>query len=162
MKESIQGKFKEINIMYNRPHPGEFIREICFEPLGLTITEAAHKLNVTRKTLSELINGKSGISVEMALRLAKAFNTTAESWLTQQMLYDLWKARQKKVTKLDDIHPFCKKDNVVPTKAYSMKKKTLSLSSKVINSKKLKTVIATDLLKPKSKDNKSSQLKKRA
>jgi addiction module HigA family antidote len=96
--------------MHNRPHPGEFIKEICFEPLGLTITEAALKLNVTRKALSELINGKSGISVEMALRLAKAFNTTAESWLTQQMLYDLWKTEQKKIRSIENIQPFLRKN----------------------------------------------------
>lgn len=83
-------------MMRHVPHPGEFIREICLEPLDITVTEAARKLGVTRKTLSELINGKTGISTEMAFRLAKAFNTTPESWLTQQMNYDLWEAKQKK------------------------------------------------------------------
>lgn len=83
-------------MMYQIPHPGEFIREICLEPLHLTVTEAARKLGVTRKALSELLNGKTGISTEMSLRLAKAFNTTPESWLTQQMHYDLWEARQEK------------------------------------------------------------------
>lgn len=82
-------------MMHRIPHPGEFIREICLEPLDITVTEAARKLGVTRKALSELLNGKTGISTEMALRLAKAFNTTPESWLTQQMNYDLWEARQK-------------------------------------------------------------------
>jgi len=81
--------------MHNPPAPGEFIREICLEPLGLTVTQAAKDLGVSRKTLSELLNGKAGISPEMALRLAKAFNTTPESWLTQQMHYDLWQAKQK-------------------------------------------------------------------
>lgn len=85
-------------MMHRTPHPGEFIWEVCLEPLNITITEAARKLGVTRKTLSELIHGKTGISTEMALRLAKAFNTTPESWLTQQMNYDLWKAKQKKET----------------------------------------------------------------
>lgn len=84
--------------MYHTPHPGGFIREVCLEPLNLTVTEAARKLGVTRKALSELLNGKTGISTEMALRLAKAFHTTPESWLTQQMNYDLWEAKQKKVT----------------------------------------------------------------
>lgn len=83
-------------MLHNPPHPGEFIREICLEPLELTVTDAAAKLGVTRKALSELLNGKTGISPLMALRLAKAFNTTAESWLTQQMHYDLWIARQRK------------------------------------------------------------------
>ncbi len=80
-------------MMYNPPHPGETIRELCLKPLGLTVTAAAEALGVTRKTLSELLNGHSGISPEMALRLSKAFDTTPESWLTQQMQYDLWKER---------------------------------------------------------------------
>jgi addiction module HigA family antidote len=82
-------------MMYNPPHPGETIRELCLKPLGLTVTAAAEALGVTRKTLSELLNGHSGISPEMALRLSRAFDTTPESWLTQQMQYDLWKAKQK-------------------------------------------------------------------
>lgn len=82
-------------MMHAPPTPGEFIREICLEPLGLTVTQAAKDLGVSRKALSELLNGKSGISPEMALRLAKAFDTTPESWLIQQMHYDLWQAKQK-------------------------------------------------------------------
>jgi addiction module HigA family antidote len=83
-------------MMHSPPHPGEFIREICLVPLGLSVTKAAEYLGVTRKALSELLNGHSGISPEMALRLSIAFNTTPESWLTQQMNYDLWKARKLK------------------------------------------------------------------
>jgi addiction module HigA family antidote len=82
-------------VMHNPPHPGEIIRELCLEPLGLSVTRAAKALGVARKSLSELVNGKSGISPEMAIRLSIAFNTTAESWLNQQMQYDLWKARKK-------------------------------------------------------------------
>ena len=93
-------------MMHHVPHPGEFIREICLEPLNVTVTEAARKLGVTRKALSELLNGKTGISTEMALRLAKAFNTTPESWLTQQMNYDLWKAQQ--VKKNIEVEPLWK------------------------------------------------------
>jgi addiction module HigA family antidote len=81
--------------MHNPPHPGEIIRELCLIPLGLSVTAAAKALGVTRKTLSELLNGKSGVSPEMAIRLSLAFKTTAESWLNQQMQYDLWKARSK-------------------------------------------------------------------
>ena len=81
--------------MHNPPHPGEVIRELCLAPLGLSVTAAARALGVTRKSLSELLNGKSGISPEMALRLSIAFSTTPESWLNQQMQYDLWKARRK-------------------------------------------------------------------
>jgi addiction module HigA family antidote len=81
--------------MHSPPHPGEVIKELCIEPLGLSITDAAKALGVTRKSLSELVNGKSGISPEMAIRLSIAFDTSAESWLTQQVQYDLWKARLK-------------------------------------------------------------------
>ena len=75
--------------------PGEVIRELCIEPLGLTATEAANGLGVSRKTLSALLNGRFGISPEMAIRLAKAFGGSAESWITQQAQYDLWQALQR-------------------------------------------------------------------
>ena len=75
--------------MMNPPHPGETIRELCLEPLGLSVTAAAEGLGVTRKTLSELLNGHSGISTEMAVRLSLGFGGSAESWLLQQNLYDL-------------------------------------------------------------------------
>jgi len=80
--------------MFNPVHPGEVIRELCIEPLGLTITEAAKALGVTRKTLSELLNGHSRISPEMAIRLSIAFKTSAESWINQQAKYDLWLAEK--------------------------------------------------------------------
>jgi addiction module HigA family antidote len=78
--------------IHNPPHPGEVLRELCFEPLGLTVTEAATALGVSRKTLSSILNGRAGISPEMAVRLSIAFGTTAESWLSQQLQYDLAKA----------------------------------------------------------------------
>ena len=81
--------------MHNPPHPGEVIRELCLQPLGLTVTRAAEALGVSRKALSELLNGHSGISPEMAIRLSKAFGGSAESWLTQQMQYDLAKIQKK-------------------------------------------------------------------
>jgi len=81
--------------MHNPPHPGEVIRVLCLEPLGLTVTEMAKSLGVSRKSLSKLLNGHSGISPEMAIRLSKAFGTSAESWLIQQTHYDLWKARRR-------------------------------------------------------------------
>ena len=80
--------------MYNPPHPGEIIKELCLEPLGLTVTRAAKALGVSRKTLSAILNGRAGISPEMAIRLSMAFDTSAESWLNQQVQYDLWLARQ--------------------------------------------------------------------
>jgi antitoxin HigA-1 len=81
--------------MYNPPHPGEVLRELCFEPLGLSVTQAAEALGVSRKTLSAILNGRAGISPEMAIRLSKAFSTSAESWLNQQVQYDLWLAEQE-------------------------------------------------------------------
>jgi antitoxin HigA-1 len=80
--------------MYNPPHPGEIIKELCLEPLGLTVTRAAEALGISRKTLSAILNGRAGISPEMAIRLSMAFDTSAESWLNQQAQYDLWLARQ--------------------------------------------------------------------
>ena len=78
--------------MHKPAHPGEVLRELYLEPLGITITNAANALGVTRKAFSELVNQKSGISTSMALRLAKAFNTTPELWLNLQQNYDLSKA----------------------------------------------------------------------
>ena len=82
--------------MHNPPHPGEILRELCLDPLGLTVTQAAGALGVSRKTLSSILNGHSGISAEMAIRLSIAFNTTAESWLLQQLQYDLAKVEPKR------------------------------------------------------------------
>ncbi len=79
--------------MHNPPHPGEVLRSLCLEPLGLTITEAAKALGVSRKTLSSILNGRAGISPEMAIRLSLAFDTSAESWLNQQLQYDLYPDR---------------------------------------------------------------------
>jgi antitoxin HigA-1 len=76
--------------MHNPPHPGELLHDLWLEPLGLTITAAASLLNVTRKTLSEIVNGRSGISPEMALRLEIAFGKSAHSWLGHQAAFDLW------------------------------------------------------------------------
>jgi addiction module HigA family antidote len=81
--------------MHNPPHPGEIIRELCIDPLEISVTRAAEALGVSRKTLSGILNGRAGISPEMAIRLSKAFSTTPESWLNQQMQYDLWHAQQK-------------------------------------------------------------------
>lgn len=80
--------------MHNPPHPGEVLRELCLEPLGLSVTAAAEALGVSRKTLSFILNGRSGVSPEMAVRLSIAFGTSAESWMNQQTLYDLWLAEQ--------------------------------------------------------------------
>ncbi|MEW6236131.1 MAG: HigA family addiction module antitoxin [Candidatus Omnitrophota bacterium] len=82
--------------MFNPPHPGEIIKNLCLEPLGLSVTETAKALGVSRKTLSSLLNRRTGISPEMAIRLSMAFDVTAESWLNQQAQYDLWKAEQSR------------------------------------------------------------------
>ena len=81
--------------MHNPPHPGEIVRHECLEPLGLTVTRAAQGLGVTRQALSDLVNGKAGVSVEMAIRLSKAFGSTPRTWLGMQTAYDLWHAREK-------------------------------------------------------------------
>jgi antitoxin HigA-1 len=75
--------------MKNPPHPGKTVLHDCIEPLGLSITDAASSLGVTRNTLSELVNARRGISPEMAIRLSKAFGGSPEGWLTQQAHYDL-------------------------------------------------------------------------
>ena len=82
--------------MHNPPHPGEVLRALCLEPLNLTVTDAARSLGVSRKTLSSVLNGRAGISPEMAIRLSIAFDTTAESWLNQQLQYDLWHAEKNR------------------------------------------------------------------
>jgi addiction module HigA family antidote len=81
--------------MKDPPHPGELVKEFCLEPLGLSVTDAAAGLGVTRKTLSALLNGRAGISPEMAIRLSKAFGRTPEGWLALQMQYDLWQAERR-------------------------------------------------------------------
>jgi addiction module HigA family antidote len=82
--------------MHNPPHPGEILRGLCLEPLSLSVTDAAKALGVSRKTLSAVLNGRAGISPEMAVRLSIAFDTTAESWLNQQVQYDLWLAEKRR------------------------------------------------------------------
>lgn len=83
-------------LMHNPPHPREILRELCLEPLGISVTAAAESLGVSRKTLSAILNGRAEISPEMAIRLSIAFDTSAESWLNQQMQYDLWQAEKKR------------------------------------------------------------------
>ena len=84
--------------MKNPPHPGEHVLEDCLKPLGLSITKAADVLGVSRLTLSNLVNGKNGVSPEMAIRLSKAFGGSPEVWLGMQMLYDLAQAEKKAAT----------------------------------------------------------------
>jgi len=83
--------------MKNPPHPGRIVRQDCIEPLGLTITGAAKALGITRQALNNLVNGKAGISAEMAVRIAKAFGGSAEMWLRLQANYDLTKVRHDEI-----------------------------------------------------------------
>lgn len=76
-------------------HPGKVLLEDVIKPLGITITEAAERLGISRKTLSEIVNGRCGLSPEIAIRIGKATNTSPESWLAMQTKLDLWKAMQK-------------------------------------------------------------------
>jgi addiction module HigA family antidote len=86
--------------MHNPPHPGEILKELYIQPLDLTILEVAKGIGVSRKSLSELVNKKYGISPDMAIRLGKAFSTTPESWLNLQTQYNLWKARKHRIPKI--------------------------------------------------------------
>ena len=86
---------RPVMTMHNPPHPGGIVKRQCLEPLGLSVTRAARGLGVTRQALSELVNERTGVSVEMAIRLSKAFGSTPETWLGMQMAYDLWPARER-------------------------------------------------------------------
>ena len=92
---------REVEIMYNPSHPGLVLKEDVLKPLKMTVTEFAKKLKTSRQVLSGILNGKIGISPAMALKLAKALNTSASSWLNMQIKYDLWQA--KKTVNVDDV-----------------------------------------------------------
>jgi addiction module HigA family antidote len=81
--------------MFDPPHPGEILREDCLKPMGLTVTAAAKALGVSRGSMSELLNGRNGVSPEMAIRLEKIGWGPAEAWLRNQAAYDLWQARRR-------------------------------------------------------------------
>jgi len=98
--------------MKRPPHPGRIIRQECIEPLGLTVTEAAVSLGITRQNLNNILNGKSGVSPEMAIRLSKAFGSRAEIWLGLQMDYDLAEA-EKTAGKIRVTRILPKKEDVV-------------------------------------------------
>ena len=89
--------------MYNPPHPGEFIKKVYLEPLGVSPRRVSLKLKVSPSTFSRLIKGQSRVSPEMALRLSKCLGRSPESWLAMQDIYDLWQAKHK--IDLEDIEP---------------------------------------------------------
>lgn len=96
MRSTMRTTIKATMKMHNPPHPGEVLKTLCLEPLNMTITKVAKSLGVSRKTLSSILNGRAGISPEMAVRLSIAFDTSAESWLNQQLQYDLWHAERNR------------------------------------------------------------------
>ncbi len=87
--------------MFNPPQPGEILLEECIKPMGFSISAFALKIGTSRKNLSEIVNGKMGISPEMALKLSKALNTSPQFWLNMQVQYDLYQARQR--VNLDNV-----------------------------------------------------------
>ena len=84
--------------LHNPPHPGELLREFWLEPMGLSITAIAKQIHVSRKTLSEVVNGRAAVSPEMAVRLEMALGKSAQSWLGHQSAYDLWRLQAKKAS----------------------------------------------------------------
>ena len=83
-------------MIYKPKHPGEMVKSLCIDPIGISVTEAADALNISRPTLSRLLNGRIGISPEMAVRLSIVFNTSSEFWINLQAAYDLWLAEKKR------------------------------------------------------------------
>ncbi len=85
-----------MTMMHNPAHPGEVIRGLCLEPKGMSITNAAERLGISRKTLYKIINGKGAVTPEMALRLELVFGSTAQTWLNMQTAHDLWRLQDKR------------------------------------------------------------------
>lgn len=85
-----------MTMMHNPAHPGEVIRNLCLEPKGIAVADAAEQLGVSRKTLYKIINGKGAVTPEMALRLELVFGSTAQTWLNMQTTYDLWRLKDKR------------------------------------------------------------------
>jgi addiction module HigA family antidote len=81
-------------MMHNPPHPGELLLEECIKPLGLSVTAAADALKVSRVTLSEIVNGRSGISADMAVKISRVFGSTPDFWMRLQDIYELWQAQK--------------------------------------------------------------------
>ena len=90
---------------HNPPHPGEVISGLWLEPLGLSVTDAAAALGVSRKTLSKIVNGGGAVTPEMAVRLELAFGASAQSWLGHQATYDLWHVDQRRKTLTREVRP---------------------------------------------------------
>jgi len=104
---NIMDTIEETELMYNPCHPGAVLKEDVLKPLNMTVTEFAQKIKISRQVLSGILNEKIGISPAMALKLAKALNTSPDSWLNMQVKYDLWQAKQN--VNLDDVEIINKK-----------------------------------------------------
>ena len=92
-------------MMHGHPHPGELLREDVISPLGLSVTEVARRLNMSRVALSRVLNGRAGISPELAIRLEKAGISTAHFWVSLQANYDLWHALQSEQPPIQSLQP---------------------------------------------------------
>lgn len=90
---------------HNPPHPGEILSGLWLEPLGLSVTEAAKALGVSRKTISKIVNGSGAVTPEMAMRLELAFGASAESWLSHQAAYDLWHIERRRKSIAREVRP---------------------------------------------------------
>jgi addiction module HigA family antidote len=90
----------------NPPHPGEVLSGLWLEPLGLSVTEAAKALGVSRKTISKIVNGSGAVTPEMAIRLELVFGASAQSWLSHQAAHDLWHAERRRKTIAREVRPF--------------------------------------------------------
>ncbi len=100
--------------MHNPPHPGEVLKGLYLEPAGIAVTDFAARLKVDRKTVSRLVNGRCGVSAEMALRLGKALDTTPDVWLGMQQDYDLWHAEKTHKSALKSIRPIPADERIHP------------------------------------------------
>jgi addiction module HigA family antidote len=90
---------------HSPPHPGEVLSGLWLEPLGLSVTEAAKALGVSRKTISKIVNGSGAVTPEMAMRLELAFGASAQSWLSHQAAYDLWQVERRRKSLAREVHP---------------------------------------------------------
>ncbi len=113
--KTIIKKEKEIMAMHNPAHPGEVLRELWLEPMGITITDAAARLRVARKTVSKIVNGHGPITPEMAIRIEIVFGTTAETWLNMQAAYDIWQMRNLRKSLRGTLHNIRRSGRVVGT-----------------------------------------------
>ncbi|MBX2963662.1 MAG: HigA family addiction module antidote protein [Cyclobacteriaceae bacterium] len=112
----------DFKLQHSPPHPGEILQDLYLEPLGLTVTKAAEHLHIARPNLSAILNGRAGISPEMALKLALAFNTTPQYWMNLQISFDLWSASQLKGNLVRNIKVLIPKRRILSRKVKTQSK----------------------------------------